>query len=311
MEKYITSQHRYYTLDYYLKERFNTKVAKVALNGNFSCPNRDGKISKLGCIFCSEKGSGDFAGDPSEDLLTQFNKIREMTKNKWKNPKYIAYFQANTNTYGSMDKLKKLYDQAITLTDDVVCLSIATRPDCVNEEIANYLGTLTKINPVWVELGLQTIHQETADKINRGYTLPTFENAVNLLRKNNIEVIVHIINGLPGETEEMMVDTVKYLNTLDIQGIKIHSLFVLKNTILGHEYEKNPFEIMSLPSYVSLVCEQLSILRKDIVVHRIMGDAPQELLIEPQWSRKKLVVMNEINKLMKAKDYYQGCKYNK
>lgn len=308
MEKYITSQHRYYTLDYYLKERFGEKVAKVALNGNFSCPNRDGKISNKGCIFCSEKGSGDFAGDPKEDLLTQFNKIKEMTKGKWKNPKYIAYFQANTNTYGSMEKLHKLYDEAITLTDDVVCLSIATRPDCINEEICSYLGKLNKINPVWVELGLQTIHQETADYINRGYTLDVFENAVNLLRKQNIEVIIHVINGLPNETNQMMLETIKYLNSLDIQGIKIHSLFVLKNTILGYLYEKEPFKIMTLEEYSSLVCEELAILRKDIVVHRIMGDAPRDLLIEPKWSIKKLVVMNEIDKLMKEKNYYQGCK---
>ena len=308
MEKYITSQHRYYTLDFYLKERFGEKVAKVALNGNFSCPNRDGKISNKGCIFCSEKGSGDFAGDPKEDLLTQFNKIKEMTKGKWKNPKYIAYFQANTNTYGSMEKLHKLYDEAITLTDDVVCLSIATRPDCINEEICSYLGNLNKINPVWVELGLQTIHQETADYLNRGYALDVFENAVNLLRKQNIEVIVHVINGLPNETNQMMLETIKYLNSLDIQGIKIHSLFVLKNTILGYLYEKEPFKIMTLEEYSSLVCEELAILRKDIVVHRIMGDAPRDLLIEPKWSIKKLVVMNEIDKLMKEKNYYQGCK---
>ena len=308
MEKYITSQHRYYTLDFYLKERFGEKVAKVALNGNFSCPNRDGKISNKGCIFCSEKGSGDFAGDPKEDLLTQFNKIKEMTKGKWKNPKYIAYFQANTNTYGSMEKLHKLYDEAITLTNDVVCLSIATRPDCINEEICSYLGKLNKINPVWVELGLQTIHQETADYINRGYTLDVFENAVNLLRKQNIEVIIHVINGLPNETNQMMLDTIKYLNSLDIQGIKIHSLFVLKNTILGYLYEKEPFKIMTLEEYSSLVCEELAILRKDIVVHRIMGDAPRDLLIEPKWSIKKLVVMNEIDKLMKEKNYFQGCK---
>lgn len=308
MEKYITSQHRYYTLDFYLKQRFGEKVAKVALNGNFSCPNRDGKISNKGCIFCSEKGSGDFAGDPKEDLLTQFNKIKEMTKGKWKNPKYIAYFQANTNTYGSMEKLHKLYDEAITLTDDVVCLSIATRPDCINEEICSYLGNLNKINPVWVELGLQTIHQETADYLNRGYALDVFENAVNLLRKQNIEVIVHVINGLPNETNQMMLETIKYLNSLDIQGIKIHSLFVLKNTILGYLYEKEPFKIMTLEEYSSLVCEELAILRKDIVVHRIMGDAPRDLLIEPKWSIKKLVVMNEIDKLMKEKNYYQGCK---
>ena len=308
MEKYITNQHRYYTLDFYLKEKFGCKVAKVALNGNFSCPNRDGKISKYGCIFCSEKGSGDFAGNPSESLIDQFNKIKKMTEGKWKTPKYIAYFQANTNTYGSMEKLHSLYDKAITLTEDVVCLSIATRPDCINEEICEYLGSLNKINPIWVELGLQTIHQKTADFINRGYSLDIFENAVNLLRKHNIEVIVHIINGLPNETNEMMLETVKYLNKLDIQGIKIHSLFVLKNTILGKLYEKEPFKIMTLPEYCDLVTEQLAILRKDIVVHRVMGDAPRDLLIEPTWSIKKLVVMNEIDKLMKIKNYYQGIK---
>lgn len=308
MIEYGNSQHRYNTLDEYLKKRFNSKVGKVALNGNFSCPNRDGKISNLGCIFCSEKGSGDFAGDPQDSLEDQFNKIKELTKDKWKNQKYIAYFQANTNTYGSMDKLHRLYDKAINLNDDIVCLSIATRPDCINEEICEYLSKLNQIKPVWVELGLQTINEETAKLINRGYTNNVFEEAVKMLRKYNIEIIVHIINGLPNDSYDDMLQIIKYLNNQDIQGIKIHSLFVLKNTILGSMYQKKPFKIMSLHEYANLVCEQLSLLRDDIIVHRIMGDAPKELLIEPQWSQKKLVVMNEIDKLMKSKNYYQGQK---
>lgn len=305
---YITNQHRYNSLDAYLKHRFDSKVFKVALNGNFTCPNRDGRISKQGCIFCSEKGSGDFAGDPSDDLQTQFNNVKSIIHQKWPQALYIAYFQANTNTYGSIQKLKNLFETAIKLDPDIVAISIATRCDALSDDVLNYLEELNKRIPVWVELGLQTIHPSTMEFLNLGYNLSTFQTAVNNLRKRKIEVIAHIINGLPKETKPMMLETIKYINTLDIQGLKIHSLFILRNTILGHLYLKNPFPILTLKEYVDIVCEQLAYLRNDIIIHRINGDAPLEELIEPKWSIKKLVVMNEIDKEMKVRDYVQGCK---
>ena len=308
MKDYINEQHRYYTLNYYLNKRFNSKVFKVALNGGFTCPNRDGKVSTKGCIFCSPSGSGDFAGNRNDPLNIQFNSVKDIIHLKWPNAKYIAYFQANTNTYGPIEKLRKIFYEAINLNPDIVALSIATRPDCLDKEVLELLDEINKTIPVWVELGLQTIHEETATFINRGYKLNVFEEAVKNLRKINIEVIVHIINGLPYETKDMMLDTIKYLNNFDIQGIKIHSLFILKNTPLGDLYTKEKFNILSLEEYVDITTEQLALLDKDIVIHRINGDAPKNDLIEPTWSIKKLVVMNEIDKMMKQKNYYQGIK---
>lgn len=305
MDKF-DSQHRYYTLDKYLKNRFNSKVFKVALNGNFTCPNRDGKVSTNGCIFCSESGSGDFAGDKNDSLEKQFESVSNIIHQKWPNALYIAYFQANTNTYKPLQELKELFEKAISLNKKIVILSIATRPDCLSEEILDYLGDLNKRIPVWIELGLQTINDQTAKFINRGYNLEVFDDAVKKLRKRNIETIVHIINGLPYETKDDMINTVKHLNTLDIQGIKIHSLFILENTKLAEIYRNNPFSILSLEEYTDIVAEQLAIINDNIVVHRVNGDAPRDLLIEPKWSLKKLVVMNEIDKKMKEKNYYQG-----
>lgn len=308
MKEYINNQHRYYTLDYYYRHKYNSKVYKIALNGNFSCPNRDGTISYNGCIFCSEKGSGDFAGDKEKSLSQQWQDIKTIMEKKWNNGKYIAYFQANTNTYGPIKKIRKLFDEAITLDKNIVALDIATRPDSINELTLQYLAELNKKTNIIVELGLQTIHPQTAQLINRGYDLGQFEKCVKQLRNNNIEVIVHIINGLPFETKEMMLDTIKYLNKCDIQGIKIHSLFVLKNTELAKMHNNNEFQMLELNEYVDIVTEQLALLRDDIVIHRISGDAPKNLLIAPMWSLKKFVVMNEIDKEMKNRNYYQGCK---
>lgn len=304
----FNSQHQYNTLDNYLKARFHSKVFKVALNGNFTCPNRDGTISKTGCIYCSESGSGDFAGNKEDDLKTQFHQVASIIHQKWKNAKYIVYFQANTNTYGPLSKLKLLFEEAITLDPNIVAISIATRSDCLGSEILDYLEALNKRIPVIIELGLQTIHQQTMKFLNLGYTLSDFTTAVQNLRKRKLEVVVHIINGLPNETFEMMIETVKFLNKLDIQGIKIHSLFVLKNTILGNIYLTKPFKILSQEEYIEVVTEQLAHLNENIVIHRLSGDAPAKDLIEPKWSLKKLVVMNEVDKLMKAKNYTQGIK---
>lgn len=308
MRDYTKYQHRYYNLDRYLKETYNSKVFKVALNGNFTCPNRDGTISTKGCIYCSPSGSGDFAGNKNDSLKNQFNEVKNIIHLKWPEAKYIAYFQANTNTYKPLNELKKLFDEAITLDDNIIILSIATRPDCLPDDVLDYLQSLNNKIKVWVELGFQTANENTALYINRGYANPVFEEAVKKLRQRNIDVIVHIINGLPNETKKDMINTVNYLNTFDIQGIKIHSLFVLDNTILGDIYKANPFKILSLDEYVDIVSTQLSLLNENIVIHRVNGDAPRENLIEPKWSLKKLVVMNEIDKIMKEKNLYQGSK---
>lgn len=308
MQNYINNQHKYYNLDFYLKSRFKTKVFKVALNGNFSCPNRDGKISNKGCIFCSPEGGGDFGGHRNDSLKKQFSDVATVIHQKWPTAAYIAYFQANTNTYGSLEKLKQLYEEAISLDDNIVAISIATRPDCLSDEILDYLADLNRRIPVWIELGLQTIDEGVAVFINRGYNLPVFAQAVKNLNRRGIEVIVHIINGLPGETKAMMLNNISYLNQQNIQGIKIHSLFILEKTILGEIYRNNPFKILSLLEYVDIVCDQLALLRDDIVIHRITGDAPKSLLIAPLWSLNKRGVINAIDKEMAQRNYYQGLK---
>ncbi len=309
MEKYITAQHKYYTLDYYLKERFHEKVFKVALNGNFTCPNRDGTISNTGCIFCSEKGSGDFAGDPGVSLKKQFDMISSIIHEKWKDASYIVYFQANTNTYKPLNELINLYETAISLSPKIKAISIATRPDSISDDVINYLGYLNTKIPVWIELGFQTSNEETAKLINRGYKNEVLDIAIKKLRAFNIEVIVHIINGLPHETKDDMYNTVKYLNKLDINGIKIHSLFVLKNTILSKMYQNNEFKVMEMNNYIEVTANQIAMLKPNIVIHRINGDAPKDLLIAPHWSEKKLVVMNEIDKYMKNNNLFQGKNY--
>ena len=311
MENYITNQHKYYTLDFCLKHRFNKKVFKVALNGDFTCPNRDGTISHSGCIFCSPSGSGDFAGNPSDTLSKQFETVKTIIHEKWPSAGYIVYFQANTNTYKPLDELKRLFEEAITLDPNILAISIATRPDGLPQDVVDYLGELNTRRPVWIELGLQTVNEATALLINRGYTLDICTDAIKRLRDKNIEVIVHIINGLPFETEDDMYNTIKYLNEQDIQGIKIHSLFVLKNTILSKMYLNHEFQTLSMEEYVKITSNQMALLKPSVVIHRINGDAPKDLLIAPHWSEKKLVVMNEIDKYMRSNNLYQGINYKK
>ncbi|MFA6661941.1 MAG: TIGR01212 family radical SAM protein [Bacilli bacterium] len=306
---YVNSQHRYYTLNYYYRKKFNSKVAKISLNGGFTCPNRDGTISSDGCIFCSDSGSGEFGGDPAKPLIDQFNDVKQIMDKKWPNLLYIVYFQANTNTYKPLKDLKKLYLEAIHLNKNIVAIDIATRPDCLSNETLDYLESLNKVIPVTIELGLQSSSNKTARIINRGYNLDVFEDALRQLRNRNIEVVVHVINGLPCETKTMMLDTVKYLSHQDIQGIKIHSLFVLKGTKLAEYYCKGMINLLSMEEYIDITCEELAYLRKDIVVHRISGDGPADLLIAPHWGQKKLVIMNKIDQLMKKRNYYQGIKY--
>ena len=305
--KYSDSNKRYHTLDYFYKNKFKSKVFKVSLNGGFTCPNKDGKVGTRGCIYCSRTGSGEFAGNIKDNLLKQFDDVKEMMSKKWPNSKYIAYFQANTNTYAPLDVLKEKYETVYKLPN-VVGLSIATRPDSIEDDVYDYLEKLSKETYLTVELGLQSIHEKTNKIINRCHSLECFNKAVKELRKRNINVVVHIINGLPYETKEMMIDTVKYLNNLDIQGIKIHMLHILKNTDLYDMYQKEKFHVLSRAEYVSIVCEQLRYLREEIVINRITGDPKEDDLVEPTWLIKKFGVLNEIDKYMAKYDIYQGDK---
>lgn len=303
---YFTKDKPYNTLTEYYKHKYGSKIAKISLNGNFSCPNKDGKKGIGGCIYCTPLGSGDFAGKKEDSLKDQFDKIKSIMDLKWKDTKYIVYFQANSNTYGSLDKLKSLYEEAISLNKDIVGIDIATRADCIDIDIAKYLGELNKKTDVTVELGLQSSNENTSKWINQNETNIEFINAVNLLRKYNIEVVCHIINGLPCEDTSSMLETIRFINKLDIQGIKFHSLLVLKNTRLYQEYLNNPFHILTLEEYVNITVKQICMLRSDIIIHRLAADGVVSDLFEPTWTKKKLVVMNEIDKKMRKENLYQG-----
>ena len=298
MFKYTLDNKRYHTLNYYNKTKYGCKVFKVSLNAGFSCPN---KKNGTGCIYCYN-GSGE---NDRMDLLTQFNKVRDNTLKKWPNAKYIGYFQAGTNTYADVNTLKSKYEPILKL-DNVIGLNIATRCDALNSNVLDYLEDLNNRTDLIVELGLQTIHESTSILINRGHTLEQFEEAVLELRKRNINVVVHIINGLPFETKEMMLNTIKYLNKLDIQGIKIHMLFILKDTPILNLYNTTNFHILSKEEYIDIVIDQLELLRPEIVIHRITGDPIKELLIEPTWLLKKFSVLDDIDKEMVKRDSYQG-----
>lgn len=307
MFKNTLDNKRYYTLNYYYKKTYGSKVFKVALNGGFSCPNKDGKKGTGGCIYCSPTGSGDFAGNIKEDILTQFENIKNMMLEKWPDAKYIGYFQANSNTYASVDRLKELYEPILNV-DNVVGLNIATRSDCFNEDIYNYLEDLNKRTDLVIELGLQSMHEKTIELINRKETKEEFETCINELKKRNIKYVIHIINGLPGESKEDMIETAKYVNSLNPFGIKIHMLHVIKNTKLGDMYLENPFHILTKDEYIDIVINQLEYLDEDIVINRITGDPVKEDLIEPTWLLKKFVVLNDIDKEMVKRDTYQGAK---
>lgn len=307
----MTKEKPYNTLNAFYRDKFNKKVFKVALNGNFTCPNKDGFSGTGGCIYCTESGSGDYAGNKTKSLLEQFTTVKEMMLKKWHDALYIAYFQANTNTYDTPNRLRSLYYEALALDPNIVGLSIATRCDALSEEIYDLLEEINAKTYLQIELGLQSIHEETATFINRAHSLECFDTAVKELRKRNINVVVHIINGFHNETKEMMLDTVHHLNQLNIQGIKIHLLHIMKKTALGNLYLNHPFKILTLEEYKDIVVEQIEILDPNIIIHRLTGDAPKELLIEPQWSLKKFVVMNEIDKELRLRNSYQGINYKK
>ena len=307
--KYSNTNKRYHTLDYFYKNKFNSKVFKVSLNAGFTCPNIDGKVGYGGCIYCSKSGSGEFAGNKEDNLEEQFINIRNMMLKKWPNAKYIGYFQAHTNTYAPVEELRKMHD-IILRQDNVIGLSIATRPDAITAECLDYLDELNKKTYLTIELGLQTIKDETSKLINRCHSLECFQDMVEKLRQRNINVVVHIINGLPYETKEDMLNTVKYLNNLDIQGIKIHMLSILKDTALEKLYKEKPFKVLTKDEYIDIVISQLELLRPEIVIHRITGDPKIDDLIEPNWLIKKVSLINDIDKEMVKRNTYQGknCK---
>ena len=299
----------YHSLDYMLRERFGEKVYKVTLNGGMSCPNRDGKLGTRGCIFCSAGGSGDFAADSSLSITEQIDRQISILSAKRPIHKYIAYFQAFTNTYAPVEYLEKIFTEALA-HPGIAALSIGTRPDCLGKDVVTLLSRLNRQKPVWVELGLQTIHEKTAAYIRRGYPLSCFEDAVKRLRSEDIEVIVHTILGLPGESTQDILNTMEYLNHQDIQGIKLQLLHVLRGTDLASDYEKGLFRTYERDEYISLVISCLEHLRPDMVIHRITGDGPKDLLISPLWASRKREVLNLLHHQMKENHNYQGRQTN-
>lgn len=295
----------YYSLDAMLRQRFGEKIYKITLNGGMTCPNRDGKIGSGGCIFCSAGGSGDFAGNAAQPIPAQINAQICAIRQKRPVRRFIAYFQAYTNTYAPVEYLEQIFCQALE-HPDVAGLSIGTRPDCLPEDTLRLLERLNREKPVWIELGLQTIHSRTARYIRRGYELECFERAVDSLRSRGLEVIVHTILGLPGETKEEMLETVRYLNNRNIQGIKLQLLHILKGTDLAKDYLAGKFQSLSREAYLDLVIACLECLSPDIVVHRITGDGPKELLIAPLWSSRKREVLNALHHQMKLQNAWQG-----
>ncbi|MFZ5353884.1 MAG: TIGR01212 family radical SAM protein [Bacillota bacterium] len=298
---------RYYTLNYFLRERFGEKVFKIPLDAGFTCPNRDGAVSTGGCIFCSERGSGDFTGK-SDDLVKQFYEAKEMMNRKWKEGKYIAYFQAYTNTYAGTEELRSKYYSIIEM-EGVVGLAIATRPDCLPDDVLELLDEINKKVYLWVELGLQTIHEETAREINRGYRLEAYINAVKELKRRRIDTVTHVILGLPGESRKQMVETVDFVANTDTQGIKLHLLHVLKNTKLNEVYFKGRLLQMSREEYADLIVDCIERLPESMVVHRITGDGPRDTLVAPVWSLKKWEVLNAIDYQFMDRSTWQGKKY--
>jgi len=295
----------YYSLNYHYKKLFGEKIYKIALNAGLTCPNRDGKIDTRGCIFCSEGGSGDFAASPNYSITKQIDYGKKLLNQKNTGNKFIAYFQAFTNTYGDYNYLAKIYHEAIS-HPEIVGVSIATRPDCLSEPIIDLLAEINKQKKVFVELGLQTIHEKSATFIRRGYSLEVFNKAVNLLKKNNLEIITHLILGLPTESKTDILESVSYVSSLPIDGIKLQQLHILKGTDLADVYMNKPFKIMSLDEYANLIIDCIEIIPEHIVIHRITGDGPKKLLIAPKWTFNKKKVLNTIHKNFKLRESYQG-----
>jgi len=296
---------RYHTWNYHLRHTFGTKVMKISLNAGFTCPNIDGKKGVGGCTYCSSSGSGDFAGDPSCKIMEQFEDVRVRMHKKWSEGKYMPYFQAHTNTYASAEVLRERFEPVLR-QPDVVGISIATRADCLEDDVLDYLSELNEHTYLLVELGLQTVFDETGERINRCHTYAEFLEGYNKLRERNIRVCVHLIDGLPGETKEMMIESARRVAALKPYCVKIHLLHVLKGTPIAAQLEKGEFELLSIEEYVDIVVSQLEILPKETVIQRLTGDGAKEDLIGPLWSLKKFVVLNEIDKEMLRRDTWQG-----
>jgi hypothetical protein len=296
----------YYSLNDYLKNKYGKKVYKLSISGGMSCPNRDGTLDTRGCIFCSSGGSGEFASSPSLTITEQLNLAKEKVKTKTKDNLYIAYFQPYTNTYGDVDYLERIFTEAISF-DDIVGLDIATRPDCLGKDVLVLLEKINKIKPVWVELGLQTIHKETANYIRRCYELDVYENAVKNLHNIGVQVVTHLIIGLPYETDEMMLESVKYVGKMT-DGIKLQLLHIIKGTDLADEYLNNRFQVLTLEHYTDIICQAIELLPENVVIHRITGDGDKKSLIAPMWSADKKKTLNYINKELELRNVIQGSK---
>ena len=297
----------YYSLDKYLKTTFGTKVYKLSLNGGMTCPNRDGTLGQRGCIFCSAGGSGEFAAPFDPDVNAQIERAKAYISKKYNADKFIAYFQAFTNTYAPVEYLEKLFYPAIE-RDDIVALSIATRPDCLPTDVVELLSKLNKVKPVWVELGLQTIHPDSAHYIRRGYPLEVYDDAMKKLRGTVDQIITHVILGLPNETREDMLKTVRYVAASGATGIKLQLLHVIENTDLARDYRDGMFKTLEMDEYIDLLCDCVEALPRDMVIHRLTGDGPKKSLIAPLWSASKHTVMNTLIKTMVERDIHQGSR---
>lgn len=298
---------RYHTLNYEMTEVFGEKVLKLSLDGGFTCPNRDGTLGNKGCIFCGEVGSGEFAGSRCVSIREQAEEQKKLLKNKNKTNKYIAYFQNFTNTYGDIDYLRRLYEEALSI-EGVVGLAIATRPDCLSHEVLELLSELNNRTFLWIELGLQSIHEKSSRFIRRGYPLSVYDEAIKNLRERNIRSVTHLIVGLPNESKEEILESVSYVSRTGIWGIKLHSLYISKDTDLYSYYLRNPFQLFTMEEYVDIIVDAIEILPKDMVVHRVTGDGKKDLLFEPKWSLNKLKVLTSIDKELKERGSYQGKK---
>lgn len=297
----------YYSLNEYLKKTFGEKVYKISLNGGMTCPNRDGTLSNKGCIFCSKGGSGEFSADKFLSVSEQIHQAKQRIMSKTDCKKFIAYFQPFTNTYADIDYLNKIYYEAIA-SDEIVALSIATRPDCISDEVIELLDEINKIKPVWIELGLQTIHKSSSDYIRRFYDLNVYDDAVTRLKSVGVNIITHIILGLPFESKEMMLESVRYAGERS-NGIKLQLLHILKDTDLLEDYKKGLFETLSLEEYIDILCDSVEHLPENVVIHRLTGDGDKKILVAPMWSADKKRVLNTINNTFRERNIIQGRKY--
>ena len=306
--KYSFNEKRYHTFNYYLKNKYGCKVSKIIIDAGFTCPNRDGKKGYGGCVFCSEKGSGDSNIANTKDILTQYEENKKIMDNKWPNGLYIPYFQSYSNTYGPLKKIKEMLEPFLSM-EEVCEISIATRCDCLSDETIQYLDSITNIKPIWLELGLQTSNDNCGNRLNRQYNFADFISALNKLEKTNIKVCVHVMNGLPYETKEDMLQTIKDINHLKFDAIKIHMLHVIINTSLGKEFIDRPFTMISRDEYIELVVKQLELIKPEVVIERLTGDPIKEDLLAPDWVLNKTTILNDIDKLMRKLDTYQGANY--